>query len=215
MPEFPAQVLDSLRQPLEDGAVVISRANRHVRYPARFQLIAAMNPCRCGGGPGDGACRRGPSCARQYQSRISGPFFDRIDLFYDTPPVTAMDLALPAPTEGTAEAARRVAAARNIQTERYQDHHPDEGRRAINADASARRLVDIASPDEAASALLSDAAAKLALSARAYHRVLKVARTIADLDGAGGVRRVHVAEALSYRRRVADEQGALEPKLAH
>jgi magnesium chelatase family protein len=194
-------VLDSLRQPLEDGAVVISRANRHVKYPARFQLVAAMNPCRCGGGPGDGACRRGPACARQYQSRISGPFFDRIDLFFDTPPVTAIDLTLPAPTEGTAEAATRVQQARDIQTDRFEKLGASDGRRPINADAPTRSLTDIASPDEAANALLADAAAKLALSARAYHRVLKVARTIADLDGAGGVRRVHVAEALSYRRR--------------
>ena len=160
-----------------------------------------MNPCRCGGGPGDGACRRGPACARQYQSRISGPFFDRIDLFFDTPPVTAIDLTLPAPTEGTAEASARVQQARDIQTDRFEKLSAGDGRRQINADAPTRSLIDIASPDEAANALLADAAAKLALSARAYHRVLKVARTIADLDGAGGVRRVHVAEALSYRRR--------------
>ena len=205
LPEFPAQVLDSLRQPLEDGSVVISRANRHVRYPARFQLVAAMNPCRCGGGPGEGACRRGPACARTYQARISGPFFDRIDLFFDTPPVTAMDLSLPPPQEGSTEIAARVRAARDIQTNRYSEAGAG-GRRPANADAPARSIADIASPDEKAHALLSDAAAKLALSARAYHRVLKVARTIADLDGAGGVRRVHVAEALSYRRRLPDEQ---------
>ncbi|WP_300394733.1 YifB family Mg chelatase-like AAA ATPase [Henriciella sp.] len=207
LPEFPAQVLDSLRQPLEDGSVVISRANRHVRYPARFQLIAAMNPCRCGGGPGDGACRRGPACARTYQARISGPFFDRIDLFFDTPPVTAMDLTLPAPSEGTKEAAARVSAARAVQADRFADTD-GTGRRAVNADAPAKDIATIASPDERAGALLADAAAKLALSARAYHRVLKVARTIADLDGAGGVQRVHVAEALSYRRRLPDEQAA-------
>jgi magnesium chelatase family protein len=209
LPEFPAQVLDSLRQPLEDGSVVISRANRHVRYPARFQLIAAMNPCRCGGGPGDGACKRGPTCAQSYQSRISGPFFDRIDLFFDTPPVTAMDLALPAPSEGTSEAAARVRTARDIQTARYS--HAGEGRRPVNADASASQISEIASPDERASALLSDAASRLALSARAYHRVLKVARTIADLDGAGGVRRVHLAEALSYRRRIPGDQPISSP----
>ena len=180
---------------------MISRANRHVRYPARFQLVAAMNPCRCGGGPGDGACRRRPACARQYQSRISGPFFDRMDLFFDTPPVTAIDLALPAPTEGTSEAATRVQQARDIQTDRFERLGAEDGRRPINADAPTRHLTDIASPDEAANALLADAGAKLALSARAYHRGLKGARTIADLDGAGGVRRVHIAEALSYRRR--------------
>ena len=204
LPEFPAQVLDSLRQPLEDGSVVISRANRHVRYPARFQLVAAMNPCRCGGGPGEGACRRGPACARTYQARISGPFFDRIDLFFDTPPVTAMDLSLPAPSEGSKEAAARVSAARAVQTERYSDVAAT-GRRNVNADAPAKDIAAIAAPDERAGALLNEAAAQLSLSARAYHRVLKVARTIADLDGAGGVKRVHVAEALSYRRRIAGD----------
>ena len=195
---------------------MISRANRHVKYPARFQLVAAMNPCRCGGGPGDGACRRGPACARQYQSRISGPFFDRIDLFFDTPPVTAIDLTLPAPTEGTAEASARVQQARDIQTDRFEKLDAEDGRRPINADAPTRHLGDIASPDEPASALLADAAAKLALSARAYHRVLKVARTIADLDGAGGVRRVHVAEALSYRRRPPEGETVSQARsLAH
>ena len=148
---------------------------------------------------------RGPACARTYQARISGPFFDRIDLFFDTPPVTAMDLSLPAPSEGSKEAAARVSAARSVQHERFGDV-AGTGRRAVNADAPARDIATIAAPDEGANALLSDAAAKLALSARAYHRVLKVARTIADLDGSTSVRRVHIAEALSYRRRPPDAQ---------
>lgn len=208
LPEFSAQVLDSLRQPLEDGEVVISRANRHVKYPARFQLVAAMNPCRCGGGPGDGACRRGSKCAEQYQARLSGPFMDRIDLFFDTPPVTAMDLTLPAPQEGSAEAAARVAQARAIQADRYQDAEP-AFTRLVNADATGSILEQSATPDEKGQALIADAAMKLNLSARAYHRVLKVARTIADLDGATGVRRLHIAEALSYRRRPPGETTAL------
>jgi len=208
MPEFSAQVLDSLRQPLEDGEVVISRANRHVKYPARFQLVAAMNPCRCGGGTGDGACRRGPKCAQQYQARLSGPFIDRIDLFFDTPPVTAMDLTLPASQEGTAEAAARVAYARVMQTERYQDTDPSFTR-SVNADATGQALEKWATPDEKGQALIADAAIKLNLSARAYHRVLKVARTIADLDGATGIRRLHIAEALSYRRRQPGETTAV------
>jgi len=204
LPEFSGQVLDSLRQPLEDGEVTISRANRHVKYPSRFQLVAAMNPCRCGGGPGEAACRRGPRCAEQYQARLSGPFLDRIDLFFDTPPVTAMDLTLPPPAEGTAEAVVRVFAAREMQTARY--GNPDSPtQRPVNADASGTLLETYATPDEAGAALVAEAASKLHLSARAYHRVLKVARTIADLDGATGVRRIHVAEALSYRRRSPSE----------
>ncbi|MEM8617304.1 MAG: ATP-binding protein, partial [Pseudomonadota bacterium] len=200
LPEFSGQVLDSLRQPLEDGDVTISRANRHVKYPARFQLIAAMNPCRCGGGPGEGSCRKAPRCAAQYQARLSGPFLDRIDLFFDTPAVTAMDLTLPPPSEGTAEVAARVAAARALQIERYSAH---EGtmQRLVNADATAEGLAQYAVPDAAGATLIAEAAAKFALSARAYHRVLKVARTIADLEGCEQIRRIHVAEALSYRRR--------------
>lgn len=200
LPEFHGQALDALRQPLETGEAVIARANRHVKYPARFQLVAAMNPCRCGGGPAEVDCRIKPACQQKYQSRISGPFMDRIDLFFDTPPVTAIDLALPPPSEGTAEMAKRVAAAREHQSERY-DLAEGDARRAINADANPQDLDSFAAPDESGRALLADASAQLQLTARGYHRVLKVARTIADLDGATSVRRIHIAEALSYRRR--------------
>jgi magnesium chelatase family protein len=202
LPEFSGQVLDSLRQPLEAGEAMIARANRHVRYPARFQLIAAMNPCRCGGGPGAAACSRGPRCAADYQARISGPFLDRMDLFYETPPVTAMDLALPAPAEGSAEVRARVARARAVQAERL-GGVGDAALRPVNADIPAGALDRMVVPDAAGAALLSEAAEKLRLTARGYTRVLKVARTIADLDGADGVRRVHLAEALSYRHRPA------------
>lgn len=215
LPEFSAQVLDSLRQPLEDGDVTISRANRHVKYPARFQLIAAMNPCRCGGGAGDGYCRKGPRCAEQYQARLSGPFIDRIDLFYDTPPVTAIDLTLPPPEEGSADVAERVAAARGRQSDRFASVQ-DPTRRPLNVDATGEDLAVHAAPDAAGQALLTDAATKLNLSARAYHRVLKVARTIADLENADTVRRIHVAEALSYRRRTPQEtQSRPSESLAH
>src|SRR5271170_1336516 len=116
MPEFSAQALDSLRAPLETGEVMVARANFHVRYPARVQLVAAMNPCRCGhGGPGRGSCGRAPRCIQSYQSRVSGPLMDRIDLQIEVPPVTATDLAMPPPAEGTAEAAARVAQARAVQ----------------------------------------------------------------------------------------------------
>ena len=203
LPEFTAQVLDSLRQPLEDGEVTISRANRHVKYPARFQLIAAMNPCRCGGGSENGPCRKGPRCAQQYQARLSGPFIDRIDLFYDTPAVTAEDLHAPSPDEGSADVASRVAKARLLQAQRYQSDTPHH-RRSLNVDADVNDLETYAAPDPAGQDLLHDAAKKLSLSARAYHRVLKVARTIADLEASENVRRIHIAEALSYRRRPAE-----------
>ena len=200
LPEFNAQTLDALRQPIESGEAVVARANRHVKYPARFQLVAAMNPCRCGGGASEVTCRIKPACQQKYQSRISGPFIDRIDLFYDTPPVTAIDLALPAPKEGTAQMAARVAEARACQNARYNSDTLGN-RRAINADAGPPQLDQFAKPDDAGASLLADAAVKLNLTARGYHRVLKVSRTIADLEGATAVRRLHIAEALSYRRR--------------
>lgn len=199
LPEFSQQALDALRQPLESGQVLIARANHHVTYPARILLAAAMNPCRCGGGPGAGQCRRGPRCAIEYQARLSGPLLDRIDIQLDVPPVTAADLALPAPIEGTAEAAARVMRARDAQTARG---------RGLNAVLDLDALEKVAAPDGSGAALLSKAAETLALSARAYHRTLKVARTIADLDGADAVRRIHVAEALSLKRQWAGaEQG--------
>ncbi|MEL7232291.1 MAG: ATP-binding protein [Pseudomonadota bacterium] len=171
----------------------------------------ATHFCRCGGGPGDAACRKGPKCAQQYQARLSGPFLDRIDLFFDTPPVTAMDLTLPPPAEGSAEAAARVAEARAMQTERYAGTE-SPSRRAVNADADSTALDTHAQPDDKGKALIAEAASKLNLSARAYHRVLKVARTIADLDGASAVRRIHIAEALSYRRRVPSDTTAQSEK---
>ncbi|MFN9072471.1 MAG: YifB family Mg chelatase-like AAA ATPase [Hyphomonadaceae bacterium] len=196
LPEFSAQALDALRQPLETGEVVVARANRHVTYPARFQLIAAMNPCRCGAAAGR-TCGKAPRCMVTYQSRISGPFLDRIDLQIDIPAVTAADLALPASSEGTQEAAARVANARAAQAQRYQN---DGLAIATNAIASGAVLDRVAAPDGPGRDLLGQAADALRLSARAYHRTLKVARTIADLDGAEGVKRIHIAEALAYRR---------------
>ena len=145
-------------------------------------------------------CRIKPACQQKYQSRISGPFMDRIDLFFDTPPVTAIDLALPPPTDGTAECAARVLKAREIQTDRF-DNETLGSRRALNADAGPPELEKYAEPDAPGAALLADAAAKLNLSARGYHRVLKVARTIADVEGSTAIARLHIAEALTYRKR--------------
>jgi magnesium chelatase family protein len=200
LPEFQAQALDALRQPLETGEVSISRANHRVTYPARFMLVAAMNPCRCGRANDPGfACRRGPNtrCAAEYQTRISGPLLDRIDLHIEVPAVTAADLILPPPAEGSKEVAARVARARAIQAERYAALGLT--RVDTNAAAPASALEDVARPDGAGLALLRDAADAMHLSARGYHRVLRVARTLADLDGADTVGRVHLAEALSYR----------------
>lgn len=205
LPEFQPQVLDSLRQPLETGEVAIARANHRVTYPARFMLVAAMNPCRCGHASDPGyVCKRGPSqrCAADYQGRLSGPLLDRIDLHIDVPAVTAADLILPAPSEGSREVAARVAAARAVQAERYAAL--DLANVRTNAQASGALLEEIARPDKTGLALLRDAADAMRLSARGYHRVLRVARTLADLDGEENIGRVHLAEALSYRA-AADE----------
>jgi magnesium chelatase family protein len=200
LPEFSAQALDSLRQPLETGEVVVARANAHVRYPARFQLVAAQNPCKCGmGGAGRGACGRAPRCQTDYQMKVSGPFMDRIDLQIDVPPVSAADLALPAPAEGTAQAAARVAAARELQAERAQGWSEGDAAR-LNAQAQGDFLEKIADLDPAGRALLAKAAEAGGLTARGWTRTLRLARTIADLEGPGPVRRVHLAEALIYRR---------------
>jgi magnesium chelatase family protein len=205
MPEFQPQALDSLRQPLETGEVSIARANHRVTYPARFMLVAAMNPCRCGHASDPGyTCRRGLNtrCAADYQARISGPLIDRIDLHIEVPAVTAADLILPPPAEGSREVAARVAAARERQAARYAAIGLPHVR--SNAAASGAVLEDIAKPDSSGLKLLRDAADAMRLSARGYHRVLRVARTLADLDGVDEVGRVHLADALSYRA-LADE----------
>jgi magnesium chelatase family protein len=197
-PEFSPAVLDSLRQPLEAGEAVIARANHRVAYPARFQLVAAMNPCRCGmaGEPGH-RCLRGPRCQSDYQARISGPLMDRIDLRVDVPAVAAADLIRPSAAEPSAAVAARVARARAIQRERNVSLGLPET--LSNAHLPNAVVEKVASPDAAATALLHDAAEKLGFSARAFHRVLKVARTLADLDGAAMPGRIHLAEAISYR----------------
>ena len=195
-PEFPRMVLETLRQPIETGEVMIARANAHVKYPCKFMLVAAANPCKCGylSDP-ERACARVPQCGEDYLGRISGPLMDRFDLRVDVPPVAFRDLDLPANGPPSSEVAARVATARAAQATRF---HGTPGM-LVNADAEGEVLEEIATPDSEGRALLNMVAERFHLSARGYHRVLRVARTIADLDGSETVRKPHLAEAVSFR----------------
>ena len=202
LPEFSRPTLEALRQPLETGRVSVARANAHVTYPARVQLVAAMNPCRCGylEDPRQG-CGRAPKCGQEYQSRLSGPLLDRIDMHVDVPAVRPADLALPTPAEGTAEVAARIAAARARQRARYKAAGVSI---ATNAEAEGELLEKIAPLDAGSRALLTDAAEHLRLSARGWHRIVRVARTLADLRAPdaenANLERADIAEALAFRR---------------
>jgi len=193
LPEFKRQVLEVLRQPLEDGRVCIARAADTLEFPARFQLLAAMNPCPCGylGHPVR-ACRCSPSQIRRYRQRISGPLLDRFDLHVHVPPVGKDELAGMQPGEHSAPVAKRVRAARERQYTRL-------GEGSVNARMSQQQIEQYARPDASGAKLLDTAIERFSLSARSYHRVLKVARTIADLEGVEGVFSSHIAEALQYR----------------
>lgn len=201
-PEFSRQVLETLRQPIETGEVMVARANAHVRYPCRFMLVAAANPCKCGylSDPAR-ACARVPQCGEDYLGRISGPLMDRLDLRVEVPPVAFTDLDLPANGDSSAQVAERVAAAWAVQQKRFAQT-PDM---RVNADAEGEALEAIATPDEQGRAFLLKVAERFGLSARGYHRVLRVARTIADLDGSDQVRHPHVAEAVSFRIAIGQE----------
>ena len=197
LPEFARGALEAMRQPLESGRAAVARANAHVTYPAEVQLVAAMNPCRCGHLDDPAlTCGKAPRCALDYQSKISGPLFDRIDIHVDVPAVSPADLTLPPPRETSSMVAERVAAARDIQRRRYAGVDGV----TTNARADGQLLTEVATPDAEGQALLTQAAERMKFSARGYHRILRVARTLADLDGAASVRRIHVAEAVTYRR---------------
>ena len=198
LPEFQRATLEALRQPLESGKTVVARANAHLTYPSRVQLVAAMNPCRCGYlSDASRACSRAPKCALDYQSKISGPLFDRIDLHVEVAEVLAEDLTRPATGEQSSVVAARVKRAREIQGERYQALNTSI---RLNAHADGELLDEIATPDEVGLALLKKAAENFKLSARGYRRVLRVSRTLADMAGVPSVLAEHIAEALSYRR---------------
>ncbi|MDO5631956.1 MAG: YifB family Mg chelatase-like AAA ATPase [Paracoccus sp. (in: a-proteobacteria)] len=195
-PEFARPVLETLRQPIETGEVVVARANAHIRYPCRFLLVAAANPCRCGYlADAARACNRAPVCGGDYLGRISGPLLDRFDLRIEVPAVSFLELELPSGGETSAIVAERVAVARAVQARRFADNP----RIHTNAEAGSAILDEIAQPDSQGRDLIVKASEKLGLTARGYHRILRAARTIADLDGSGAVRVNHLAEAISYR----------------
>ena len=198
-PEFPRTVLETLRQPIETGEIMVARANAHVRYPCRFLLVAAANPCKCGymSDPAR-ACAKVPVCGEDYLGRISGPLMDRFDLRVEVPPVAYTDLDLPASGDNSATIAARVQAARALQTARFAGLPTSR----VNADMEGALLEETAAPDAEGRALLAKVAERFGLSARGYHRVLRVARTIADLDASAQVRLPHIAEAVSYRLAV-------------
>lgn len=197
-PEFSRVVLENLRQPLEDGCVTVSRAQGTVTFPARFLMIAAMNPCPCGFATDpDRACTCTPSQLQRYAKRLSGPMLDRIDLSIEVPKVPTEKLTNLEPGEPSASIRERVQAARDLQTQRYQGTSL-----VTNAELTSEQVRNLITLQPAARKLLNLAVDRYRLSARAYFRVLKVSRTIADLEQADIVQENHVGEALRYRKTV-------------
>lgn len=202
LPEFSRAALEALRQPLETGDTLVARANHHATYPARFQLIAAMNPCRCGYmGTADRECTKAPRCGGDYQAKLSGPLLDRIDIQVEVPAVMVSDLNKER-GESTADVSDRVAKARDIQHQRYAAMESNEKFPVhVNAHIQGEMLEDAMPLSGDAKELLNKAAEKMRLSARSYYRLIRVARTIADLEGdLGDIKDTHIAESLSYRR---------------
>jgi magnesium chelatase family protein len=197
-PEFTRQVLENLRQPLEDGVITVSRAQGTITFPARFTLIAAQNPCPCGyySDP-ERRCICAPTQIIKYQKRISGPLLDRIDLHIEVPRIKFEKLTAETAGESSEEIRARVEIARARQTERFQNLSIK-----TNAEMGAKEMKEFCKVDEQTLLLLKNAVQQLNLSARAYHRVLKTARTIADLCGSENIVLAHVAEALQYRTKI-------------
>jgi magnesium chelatase family protein len=201
-PEFPRAALEALRQPMETGRTTISRANAHVSYPARFQCIAAMNPCRCGYlGEAGRECGRAPRCGEDYQGRLSGPLLDRMDLTIEVMPIPPAELTRAPAGETSATVAARIQAARDAQRARWGADGPRN-----NAEAAIGQLMPLL--DAEAEKLLETAAIRLRLSSRAHVRTLRVARSVADLAGEAAIRRAHVAEALAFRHRMPGRAAA-------
>ncbi len=199
LPEFPRVVIDSLRQPIEEGKINISRANYHVTYPAKFQLIVAMNPCRCGFlGNAPRECSRAPQCGSEYQNKISGPFMDRIDIFMEVKTSSISEIIQSKEAESSAKVLARVQRARELQAVRYKNHSIKN-----NSELTGNLIKEFAEPDPEAFALLNKAAEKMQLSMRGYNRVLKLSRSIADLEGVERINKLHVGEALNYRKYTA------------
>jgi magnesium chelatase family protein len=202
LPEFSRAALEALRQPLETGETLVARANHHATYPARFQLIAAMNPCRCGYlGTADRECTKAPRCGGDYQAKLSGPLLDRIDIQVEVPAVMVSDLNKER-GEASAIVNTRVAEARDIQQKRYTNLQSNNKFPVqVNAHVQGEMLDDAMPLENGAKELLNKAAEKMRLSARSYYRLIRVARTIADLEeDLGDIKQAHIAESLSYRR---------------
>ena len=196
LPEFHKDVLEVLRQPMEEGKVQISRAGGTEVFPADFMLVCAMNPCKCGwNGHPSGRCRCAPLEVERYLGKLSGPLLDRIDLYIEVPPLEYDELSRRSPGESSADIKARVDGARAVQAARFGAHGP-----ACNAQMGQAELQQYCALDERCQAIMKGAYERMGLTARSYDRILRVGRTIADLDGAEHIGPPHLAEAIQYRQ---------------